>query len=66
MYETPAMPKNFKYASVFLAGKPSHSKNDPFKIRHPSMDINRRAKIFAPFDALKGFSEALIETELRQ
>ena len=28
------------------------------------MDLNRRAKIFAPFDALKGFSEAVGSKEI--
>ena len=54
-----AMPADFSYREVFLRGKPKHEKLDPFSIRHPKMDVGHRAKIFAPFDALKGFDEAL-------
>ena len=54
-----AMPVNFRYRDVFLKGKPRHDRYDSFRIRHPSMDRRKRAKIFAPFDALKGFSEAV-------
>lgn len=53
------MPVNFRYRDVFLKGKPQHDRFDPFRVRHPSMDRGRRAKIFAPFDALKGFNEAV-------
>lgn len=54
-----AMPANFRYREVFLKGRPRHDRYDPFRIRHPSMDRSHRAKIFAPFDALKGFNEAV-------
>ena len=53
------MPVNFRYRDVFLKGKPRHDRCDAFRSRHPSMDVSRRAKIFAPFDALKGFNEAV-------
>ena len=53
------MPADFRYREVFLKGKPQHDRFDPFRIRHPSMDRGRRAKIFAPFDALRGFREAI-------
>ena len=53
------MPPGFRYKEIFLRGKPRHEKTDAFRIRHPSMDVGRRAKIFAPFDALKGFNEAV-------
>ena len=53
------MPPGFRYKEIFLRGKPQHEKADAFRIRHPSMDVGRRAKIFAPFDALKGFNEAV-------
>ena len=36
--------------------------NDIF-IRHPAMDLSRRAKIFNPFDALKGFSDELSKAQ---
>ena len=53
------MPADFRYRDVFLKGKPRHDYNDPFLIRHPRMPAGRRAKIFAPFDALRGFNEAV-------
>ena len=53
------MPVNFAYRDVFLKGKPRHDRLDTFRIRHPSMDAGHRAKIFSPFDALKGFNEAV-------
>ena len=57
------MPKNFKYQKVYDKGKPIHKKNDSFSIKHPAMELSRRAKIFSPFDALKGFGEELVKTE---
>ena len=49
----------FKYQEVLKRGRPRHYPLDPFSIRHPAMPLSRRAKIFSPFDALKGFSEAV-------
>ena len=43
------MPAGFRYRDVALKGKPE------IPAKHPSMDTGRRAKIFAPFAALKGF-----------
>ena len=54
-----SMPANFRYREVFLKGKPRHDICDPFRIRHPVMDTRHRAKIFSPFDALKGFGDAV-------
>ena len=54
-----AMPANFRYREVFLKGKPQHDQYDPFRARHPRMNRGHRAKLFAPFDALKGFNEAV-------
>lgn len=54
------MPEDFAYRDVFLKGRPQHQKTDPFGIRHPAMDPGKRAKIFAPFDALRGFSAAIM------
>ena len=59
-----AMPADFRYREVFLKGKPRHDKYDPFRIRHPRMNRGHRAKIFAPFDALKGFNEAVSAKEV--
>ena len=53
------MPADFPYREVFLKGKPHHDRYDSFRLRHPEMDQGHRAKIFSPFDALKGFNEAV-------
>lgn len=55
-----AMPADFRYRDVFLRGKPKHERFDAFWAKHPTMDVGKRAKIFAPFDALRGFSAAII------
>ena len=54
-----SMPIDFRYRDVFLKGKPQHDRFDSFRAKHPSMDVGRRAKLFSPFDALKGFNEAI-------
>ena len=59
------IPSSFRYRDVFLKGKPKHDRTDSFSIKHPSMELGRRAKIFSPFDALKGFSDELIKSEKR-
>lgn len=59
-----AMPADFRYREVFLKGKPQHDRFDLFRVRHPSMDVGRRAKIFSPFDALKGFNEAIASKDV--
>ena len=53
------IPPDFKYLDVFLMGRPRHERFDRFSVRHPKMDPGKRAKIFAPFDALRGFNEAV-------
>ena len=64
------MPAGFPYAEIFRRGRPKHGKPgdfstyDAFYIRHPPMETSRRAKIFAPFDALKGFSAAVAAKEV--
>ena len=60
-----SMPAGFRYAKVLSRGKPEHKGSDPFRLKHPPMDLGRRAKIFAPFDALKGFREAVTAKEVR-
>ena len=59
------MPDTFRYREVFLKGKPEHGEYDRFRIRHPKMDVGRRAKIFAPFDALRGFGDAICAEGIR-
>ncbi len=53
-----------RYRKVYERGKPKHMPGDDFSIKHPAMDLSRRAKIFSPFDALKGFNEEIASTEL--
>ena len=57
------MPPDFPYRGILEKGRPSHDAFDPFLIRHPPMPVSRRAKIFAPFDALRGFSERVANKE---
>lgn len=59
------VPMNFKYMDAFLKGRPKHEKFDAFWRKHPTMDFGHRAKIFSPFDALKGFDEAIGSKEVR-
>lgn len=59
-----AMPADFRYRDVFLKGKPRHERYDAFRVRHPSMDVGHRAKIFAPFDALTGFGDAVASKDV--
>ena len=49
-------PESFAYEPVLEQGPPEHQ-GDYFSAKHPHMDYGRRAKIFAPFAALKGFEE---------
>ena len=51
--------KNHRKLRVFLHGKTQHEAEDPFRIRHPIMPCSRRAKLFSPFDALRGFDAAI-------
>ena len=49
---------DFAYADIIDRQRPVHT-DDAFGRRHPSMSMAKRAKIFAPFAALKGFDEAI-------
>lgn len=57
------MPRDFRHTKVLRRGRPRHghpgklSTYDLFYIKHPPMECSRRAKLFAPFDALAGFSQ---------
>ena len=53
------LPIGFKYTAAFLSGRPQHHRFDDFSRKHPKMDRRRRAKIFAPFDALDGYSDSI-------
>ena len=59
-----AMPAGFAYREVFSRGRPRHRRYDSFWIRHPPMDPGHRAKIFAPFDALRGFDARIWSKEV--
>ena len=59
------MPLDFRHAAVLRRGRPRHGSPgklatyDTFYIKHPPMECSRRAKLFAPFDALAGFSQCI-------
>lgn len=57
-------PQGFRYEEVARKGRPVHARTDPFSLRHPPMPLSRRAKIFSPFDALRGFSDAVASREV--
>ncbi len=57
-------PPHFRYKDVLVKGKPTHDKYDSFSLKHPAMSLVKRAKIFSPFDALKGFNEAVAAKEI--
>lgn len=57
------LPKNFKYIKTLEHGKPQHDPFDPFRLKHPGMPLSKRAKIFAPFDALRGFDFKIREAK---
>ena len=58
------IPWDFPYISTLLHGRPAHD-GDAFYYRHPPMEQGKRAKIFAPFDALDGHSAAIHGKERR-
>ena len=57
------IPEDFPYRKTFLHGRPRHEMTDDLRIRYPSMPLEKRAKIFTPFDALAGFRDLLREEE---
>ena len=48
------------YTDIMTRQRPAHQL-DPFSFRHPAMPRAARAKIFAPFAALRGFEESVEE-----
>ncbi len=52
------IPIDFPYLSAIFQGPPKHI-HDDFSRKHPRMELERRAKLFAPFDALDGYSDAV-------
>ena len=53
-----AVSPQFPYLQVLLLGRPRHDR-DEFSFRHPQMERGKRAKLFAPFDALDGYGDAI-------
>jgi len=51
------------YEALLGAERPVHDQ-DAFSAKHPPMPREKRAKLFAPFDALTGYNEALDEQEV--
>ena len=58
------MPADFAHQDLLKAGRPKHRDFDAFNLRHPFMDPGKRAKIFSPFDALKGFGDAIASKDV--
>ncbi len=54
-----SMPPGFPHQDLCTRGRPRHHPLSRFRLRHPQMPCSRRAKIFAPFNALAGFSEMI-------
>lgn len=59
------MPPGFRHARIAAQGRPRHEKFDTFYMKHPTMNVGKRAKIFSPFDALKGFNDAVASKEIK-
>ena len=49
----------FAYADILNMRRPAHD-DDLFSRTHPRMPRGKRAKIFAPYAALKGYEEAVV------
>lgn len=64
MFGEMTMPTQFRYQEVLQRGRPRHDRWDAFSLRHPPMPPAHWAKIFSPFDALRGFGEALSAREV--
>ena len=52
---------SIKYKDIINMERPVHD-GDEFEAKHPRMSRQARAKIFAPFAALKGHDEAINST----
>ena len=52
-----------RYEKLLASERPAHDQ-DAFSAKHPPMPREKRAKLFAPFDALTGYNEALDEQEI--
>ncbi len=54
-------PLDFPYLEAVFQGRPKHTNemSDSFASRHPKMPRSKRAKQFAPFDALDGYNDGI-------
>ena len=59
-----SMPPDFKYRDTYFHGRPQHEPLSRFLMRHPSMSCSKRAKLFAPFEALKYFGDRIENKEV--
>ncbi len=48
----PSIHRTDNYEDILKKNRPDH-RDDPFLHRYPPMPLSKRAKIFAPFDALR-------------
>ena len=55
-------PAMIRYGDIIMQGRPVHC-GDVFSRRHPKMTRQHRAKIFAPYDALRGMYGRLRQVE---
>lgn len=53
---SPSLPRD--YSDLDGACRPVHL-HDAFSLRHPPMPSQKRAKLFQPYDALDGYSDAI-------
>ena len=53
-----------RYTKAYARGRPHHVEYDAFWLQHPFMPSGHKAKIFAPFDALKGYDECIASKEV--
>lgn len=58
------VPADFPHLDILLKGRPRHEALSDFRRKHPRMSCARRAKLFAPFDALAGFDERIAGKEV--
>ena len=58
------IPEDFRYWYALKHGPPKHELYDDFLIEHPPMPPSKRAKIFAPFAALRGFSREIVAKQV--
>ena len=64
IYHGKIIPQDFPYVCILVQGRPRHQK-DAFSWRHPQMERGKRAKIFAPFDALDGYSDCIASKQVQ-